>query len=129
MRNLTNYDDQFILDLIKQVKGNPYKCTANVQYAVGFNKLIPMLVIYQDISEGWDHEYSTIFCEKADAVNFCSDNCISIEGLRAMQEYYDSVALQKSIEDIEYEQECEEYERALQAEYDWYIKARQMGWE
>ena len=60
MRNLTNYDDQFILYLIEQAKGNPYKCTANVQYSVGFNKLIPMLVIYQDASIGWNDEYVTI---------------------------------------------------------------------
>ena len=102
MRNLTNYNDQFILKLIKQVKGNPHKCTANVQYAVEFNKLIPMLVIYQDISIGWDYEYATIFCERVDTVNFCSDNCISIEDLRIMQEYYDSIAFQKNIDDIEY---------------------------
>jgi hypothetical protein len=129
MVNLTDYNDQFILDLIKQVKGNPYKCTANVQYAVGFNKLIPILVIYQDCSIDWDDEYSTIFYEKVDAVDFCDDNHISIGDLHTMQEYYDSIAIQKSIEDIEYEQECEEYERALYEEYSWYIHARQMGWE
>lgn len=129
MRNFTEYNDQFILNLVKQVKGNPYKCTANVQYAVGVNKLIPMLVIYQDISTDWDYEYATIFCERMDAVNFCSNNCISIDDLRAMQEYYDSIAIQNSIEDIEYEQECEEYERALYEEYSWYVHARQMGWE
>lgn len=129
MRNLTDYDDQFILYLIEQAKGNPYKCTANVQYSVGFNKLIPMLVIYQDASMDWDDEYATIFCEDTEAVDFCSDNCISIGDLRAMQEYYDSIAIQNGIEDIEYEQECEEYERALYEEYSWYIHARQMGWE
>ena len=129
MRNLTEYNDQFILHLIKQVKGNPYKCTANVQCAVGFNRLIPMLVIYQDVSEGWDYEYSTIFCEKVDAVNFCSDNCISLGELHAMQEYYSSVAFQKNVDDIEYELECEKYEKALYEEYSWYIHARQMGWE
>ena len=129
MRNFTNYDDQFILHLIEQVKGNPHKCTSNVQYSVGFNKLIPMLVIYQDASMDWDDEYAIIFCEDTEAVNFCSDNCISIGDLRAMQEYYDSIAIQNGIEDIEYEQECEEYERALYEEYSWYIHARQMGWE
>ena len=129
MRNLTEYNDQFILHLIKQVKGNPYKSIANVQYAVGFNRLIPMLVIYQDVSEGWDYEYSTIFCEKEDAVNFCDDNHISIGDLHAMQEYYSSVAFQKNVDDIEYELECEEYEKALYEEYSWYIYARQMGWE
>ena len=129
MKNLTTYNDQFILGLIKQVKGNPYKCTANVQYAVGSNKLIPMLVIYQDISLDWDYEYATIFCERVDAVNFCDDNHISIDDLHAMQEYYDSVAFQKNIDDIEYELACEEYERDLYEEYSWYIHARQMGWE
>lgn len=129
MVNLTKYHDLFILHLIKQVNGNPYKCTANVQYAVGINRLIPMLVIYQDCSTDWDYEYSTIFCEKVDAVNFCSDNCISINDLHSMEEYYDSIAIQNGIEDIEYEQECEEYEEALYEEYSWYIKARQMGWE
>ena len=129
MVNLTNYDDQFILDLIKQVKGNPYKCTVNVQYAVKGNSLIPVLVIYQDCSIDWNDEYSTIFCEKVEAVNFCDDSHISIDDLHAMQEYYDSIAIQDSIEDIEYEQECEEYERALYEEDSWYIHARQMGWE
>ena len=129
MRNLTDYNDQFILDLIKQVNGNPYKCTANVQYAVRFNKLIPMLVIYQDISIGWDDEYATIFCERVDDVDFCDNNHISIDDLHTMQEYYDSIAIQNSVEDIEYEQECEEYERALYEEYSWYVHARQMGWE
>jgi hypothetical protein len=100
-----------------------------VQYAVGFNKLIPVLVIYQDYGIGWDDEYATIFCEDTEAVDFCSDNCISIDDLRAMQEYYDSIAIQNGIEDIEYEQEYEEYERALYEEYSWYIHARQMGWE
>jgi hypothetical protein len=129
MRNLTEYNDQFILNLIGQAKGNPYKCTANVQYAVKGNNLIPVLVIYQDCSIGWDDEYSTIFCEKVDAVDFCDDNHISIDDLHTMQEYYDSIAIQNSIEDIEYEQECEEYERALYEEYSWYVHARQMGWE
>ena len=44
-----------------------------------------------------------------------------------MQEYYASVAFQKNVDDIEYELECEEYEKALYEEYSWYIHARQMG--
>ena len=124
MRNLTEYNDQFILSLIEQVKGNPYKCTANVQYAVGFNKLIPMLVIYQDYSTGWDYDDRQIFCETKEAVDFCLDNCMTLEDLKAMQEYYDTVALQHGIDDAEYEKECEEYEQALYEEYSWYIQAR-----
>ena len=129
MRNFTNYNDQLILHLIGQVKGNPHKCTANVQYAVGFNKLIPMLVIYQDYSTGWDYDERQIFCETTEAVDFCLDNCMTLEDLKAMQEYYDTVGFQHAIDDAEYEKECEEYEQALYEEYSWYIKARQMGWE
>lgn len=129
MVNLTNYNDQFILGLIKQVNGNPYKCTANVQYAVRFNRLIPVLVIYQDYSTGWDYDERQIFCENKEAVDFCLDNCMTLKDLKAMQEYYDTMALQHGIEDAEYEKECEEYEQALYEEYSWYIHARQMGWE
>ena len=128
MRNLTEYNDQFILSLIKQVKGNPYKCTANVQYAVEGNHLIPVLVIYQDINLGWDDEYATVFCERTEAVDFC-DCRMSIGNLFAMIEYYTKISFQISVNDIEYEAECEEYEAALEAEHSWYIKARQMGWE
>lgn len=129
MRNLTDYNDQFILDLIKQVNGNPYKCTANVQYAVRFNRLIPMLVIYQDYSTGWDYDDRVIFCETTEAVDFCQENYLSIEDLHAMEEYYNTAAIQHNIDDVEYEKECEEYEQALYEEYSWYIHARQMGWE
>ena len=129
MRNLTNYNDQFILGLIEQVNGNPYKCTANVQYAVRFNRLIPMLVIYQDYSTGWNYDDRVIFCETTEAVDFCQENCLSIEDLHAMEEYYNTVAIQHNIDDVEYERECEEYEQALYEEYSWYIHARQMGWE
>ena len=128
MRNLTEYNDQFILNLIEQVKGNPYKCTANVQYAVEGNHLIPVLVIYQDISLGWDDEYATVFCERKEAVDFC-DESMSIGDLFAMIEYYTETSFQANVNDIEYEAECEEYEAALEAEHAWYIKARQMGWE
>ena len=129
MRNLTEYNDQFILGLIKQVNGNPYKCTANVQYAVRFNRLIPVLVIYQDYSTGWDYDERQIFCEDKEAVDFCLGNCMTLKDLKAMQEYYNTMALQHGIEDAEYEKECEEYEQALYEEYSWYIHARQMGWE
>ena len=54
---------------------------------------------------------------------------ITEEDYKAMQEYYDTKALQHGIEDAEYERKCEEYEQALYEEYAWYIHARQMGWE
>lgn len=126
MVNLTNYDDQFILDLIKQVNGNPYKCTANVQYAVKGNNLIPVLVIYQDCSIDWDDEYSTIFCERVDAVDFCNEVGMSIFDMEAMLEYYSAEAYQQMINDLEYE---EEYEEWMAQELAWYNHARMMGWE
>ena len=126
MVNLTNYDDQFILDLIKQVKGNPYKCTANVQYAVKGNNLIPVLVIYQDCSIDWDDEYSTLFCERVDAVDFCNEVGMSIFDMEAMLEYYSAEAYQQMINDLEYE---EEYREWMAQELAWYNKARMMGWE
>lgn len=126
MVNLTNYDDQFILDLIKQVNGNPYKCTANVQYAVKGNNLIPVLVIYQDCSIDWDDEYSTIFCERLDAVDFCNEVGMSIFDMEAMLEYYSAEAFQKMVNDLEYE---EEYEEWMAQELAWYNHARMMGWE
>ena len=124
MRNLTEYNDQFILSLIEQVNGNPYKCTANVQYAVEGNHLIPVLVIYQDNSKDWDIDDAVLFCERTEAVDFCLDNCMTLADLCVMQEYYDTVALQHCIDDAEYEKECEEYEQALYEEYSWYIHAR-----
>ena len=129
MRNLTEYNDQFILSLIKQVKGNPYKCTANVQYAVEGNHLIPVLIIYQDFSQDWDYDDRCIFCKRTSAVEFCGDNMLSIEDLSIMVDYYDNVSFQKNVNDIEYEMECEEYEQSLVAELAWYNHARQMGWE
>jgi len=132
MKNLTTYDDRFILNLIKQVDGNPYKCTANVQYAVEGNNLIPVLVIYQDISLDWDDKYATVFCERTETVNFCDEN-MSIGDLFAMIEYYTKISFQANVNDIEYEAECEEYDeqyyQALQEELSWYLKARQNGWE
>ena len=128
MRNLTEYNDQFILNLIKQVKGNPYKCTANVQYAVEGNHLIPVLVIYQDNSKDWDIDDAVLFCERTEAVDFCNES-MSIGDLFTMIEYYTKISFQANVNDIEYEAECEEYEAALEAEHSWYIKARQMGWE
>lgn len=129
MRNLTEYNDQFIQSLIEQAKGNPYKCTANVQYAVEGNHLIPMLVIYQDNGIGWDIDDAVLFCKRTETVDFCDEMHIHIEDLLAMTEYYTKISLQKNVNDIEYEAECKEYEAALEAEYSWYIKARQMGWE
>ena len=126
MVNLTNYDDQFILDLIKQVNGNPYKCTANVQYAVKGNNLIPVLVIYQDCSIDWDDEYSTIFCERVDAIDFCNEVGMSIFDMEAMLEYYSAEAYQQMINDLEYE---EEYREWMAQELAWYNHARMMGWE
>lgn len=128
MRNLTEYNDQFILSLIEQAKGNPYKCTANVQYAVEGNHLIPVLVIYQDNSYGWDIDDAVLFCERTEAVNFC-DECMSIEDLFAMVDYYEKISFQNIVNDIEYELGCEEYEQAMLEEYSWYIHARRMGWE
>ena len=132
MRNLTEYNDLFILNLIKQVKGNPYKCTANVQYAVEGNHLIPVLVIYQDNSKDWDIDDAVLFCERTEAVDFC-DESMSIGDLFDMIEYYTKISFQANVNDIEYETECEEYDeqyhQALQEELSWYLKARQMGWE
>ena len=128
MRNLTEYNDQFILNMIEQVKGNPYKCTANVQYAVEGNHLIPVLVIYQDNSIGWEIDDAVLFCERTEAVDFC-DERMSIGDLFAMIEYYTKISFQANVNDIEYEIAAEDYAKALQEEYSWYIKARQMGWE
>lgn len=126
MRNLTDYNDQFILDLIKQVNGNPYKCTANVQYAVRFNRLIPVLVIYQDYSIGWDCDDRVIFCKDTAIIDFCDEMCISISDADNMLDYYSTVEFQKTVNDIEYE---EEYDEWLYQEFAWYSHARQMGWE
>lgn len=129
MRNLTEYNDEFILSLIKQSGGNPWKCTANVQYAVEFNRLVPVLVIYQDYSVDWDNDDRCIYCEEIAALDFCEAWHINTVDLDAMIEYYNKVAFQKAVDEIEYEMECEKYEQALLEEYNWYIKARQMGWE
>lgn len=126
MVNLTNYDDQFILDLIKQVNGNPYKCTANVQYAVKGNNLIPVLSIYQDNSTDWDVDDVILFCERVDAVDFCNEVGMSIFDMEAMLEYYSAEAYQQMINDLEYE---EEYREWMAQELAWYNKARMMGWE
>lgn len=126
MVNLTNYDDQFILDLIKQVNGNPYKCTANVQYAVKGNNLIPVLSIYQDNSTDWDVDDVILFCERVDAVDFCNEVGMSIFDMEAMLEYYSAEAFQQMVNDLEYE---EEYEEWMAQELAWYNHARMMGWE
>lgn len=129
MRNLTEYNDQFILNLIKQNNGNPWKCTANVQYGVEYPRIVPFLIIYQDYSEDWDIDDRVIFCEKVEALDFCGQMHITIDDLNAMVEYYSAEEFQQMVNDLEYEAECIKHEKALQAEYDWYIKARQMGWE
>jgi hypothetical protein len=126
MVNLTNYDDQFILDLIKQVNGNPYKCTANVQYAVKGNNLIPVLSIYQDNSTDWDVDDVILFCERVDAVDFCNEVGMSIFDMETMLEYYSAEAYQQMINDLEYE---EEYREWMAQELAWYNHARMMGWE
>lgn len=126
MVNLTNYDDQFILDLIKQVNGNPYKCTANVQYAVKGNNLIPVLSIYQDNSTDWDVNDVILFCERVDAVDFCNEVGMSIFDMETMLEYYSAEAYQQMINDLEYE---EEYREWMAQELAWYNHARMMGWE
>ena len=126
MVNLTNYNDQFILDLIKQVNGNPYKCTANVQYAVRGNNLIPVLEIYQDNSTDWNVNDAILFCERVDAVDFCNEVGMSIFDMEAMVEYYSAEAYQQMINDLEYE---EEYSEWMAQELAWYNKARMMGWE
>ena len=125
MRNLTEYSDQYILDLIEDCNANPYKCTANVQWTVGFNKLIPVLCIYQDSSIDWDNDDRCIFCEQTALIDLCEEMCMSIWDAKAMLEYYSKQSFQKNVNDIEYEIECEEYEAALEAEHSWYIK----GWE
>lgn len=126
MVNLTNYDDQFILDLIKQINGNPYKCTANVQYAVKGNNLIPVLSIYQDNSTDWDVDDVILFCERVDAVDFCNEVGMSIFDMETMLEYYSAEAYQQMINDLEYE---EEYREWMAQELAWYNHARMMGWE
>jgi hypothetical protein len=126
MVNLTNYDDQFILDLIKQVNGNPYKCIANVQYAVKGNNLIPVLSIYQDNSTDWDVDDVILFCERVDAVDFCNEVGMSIFDMETMLEYYSAEAYQQMINDLEYE---EEYREWMAQELAWYNHARMMGWE
>ena len=50
-----------------------------------------------------------------------------------MIEYYTEASFQANVNDIEFEKECEEYDeqydQALQEELNWYLKARQNGWE
>ena len=129
MKNLTEYNDQFILSLIKQVKGNPYKCTANVQYAVEGNHLIPVLCIYQDFSKDWDYDDRCIFCEQTALLDLCDWMGISPWIAHNMIDYYKEESFQKNVNDLEYEAECKKYEAALEAEHSWYIKTRQNGWE
>lgn len=139
MRNLTDYNDLFILDLIRQADGVPCKCTANTQYTVDGNNLIEVLCIYQDNSTGWDIEDAVLFCERVETVEFC-DEKMPISDLFAMVDYYKNVSFQQNINDIEYEEECaqilteelareEEYYEALQKELNWYNWARQNGYE
>lgn len=128
MRNLTEYNDQFILSLIEQANGNPYKCTATVQYAVEGNHLIPVLVIYQDNSQSWDIDDVVLFCERTAAIEFCDMN-MSIDDLFTMISYYETKSFQDAVNDIEYEIECEEYQQAMIEELAWYNHARMMGWE
>lgn len=128
MKNLTNYNSQFILSLIEQAHGNPYKCTANVQWAVEGSHIIPVLVIYQDNSQSWDIDDVVLFCERVAAIEFCDMN-MSIDDLFTMISYYETKSFQDAVNDIEYEIECEEYQQAMIAELDWYNHARMMGWE
>ena len=128
-RNLTEYNDLFIRSLIKQANGNPYKCIASVQYSIEGDHFIPVLVIYQDNSIGWDIDDGVIFCERTAAVDFCDETNMSIDDFFTMVNYYENEAFQMEVNDIEYEVEWEEYENVLQEEYNWYLKARQMGWE
>lgn len=97
MKNLTTYNDQFILGLIEQVKGNPHKCTANVQYAVGKTRLIPVLVIYQDYSTDWNYDDRPIFCEEVSTIEFCDEFNISLNDLATMVKYYDEVSFQDCV--------------------------------
>lgn len=129
MKNLTNYNSQFILSLIEQAHGNPYKCTANVQWAVEGSHIIPVLVIYQDNSQSWDIDDAVLFCERTTAIDFCDEFMLTIDDLFTMVNYYENISFQKEVNDIEYEVECEEYEQALMEELAWYNHARQMGWE
>jgi hypothetical protein len=75
----------------------------------------------------WNNDYHSLIGYEHSL--FLETMGITEEDYKAMQEYYDTVALQHGIEDAEYERECEEYEQALYEEYSWYIHARQMGWE
>ena len=129
MRNLTEYSDLYILSLMEDINANPHKSTANVQYAVSFNKLIPVLCIYQDFSQDWDYDNRCLFCEQTALLDLCEEMHMSVWDAKAMIEYYSEHSFPMNIEELEYEKECEEYETALQEEYSWYIKARQMGWE
>lgn len=119
MRNKSKYNDQFILGLIKQVNGNPYTCTAFEQYAVVGNHIVPVLMICQD---DVDADEAILFCERTEAVDFCDGN-MTIGDLFAMVYYYEKISFQKNVNDIEYEDECKEYEAALQKQYSWYKTA------
>ena len=121
MRNLTDYNDQFILSLIEQLNVNPYRCAANVQYAVAGNHLIPVLAIYQDNSLDWDIDDAVIFCERTAAVDFCDEVNMSIDDFFAMVNYYEKVAFQKEVNDIEFEIEHDNYliERYCEDEWLW----------
>ena len=129
MRNLTEYSDLFILGLMEDINANPHKSTATVQYAVSFNKLIPVLCIYQDFSEDWDDDDRCIFCEQTALLDLCDELHLSVWDANNMIEYYTKISFQKTINDIEYEMEWEEYEQAMADELAWYNYARQMGWE
>lgn len=133
MRNFTNYSDQYILSLMEDCNANPHKTTANVQYAVGFNKLIPVLCIYQDFSQDWDYDDRCIFCEETALLDFCDEMHTSLWDMKAMLDYYAEPAFQANVNDIEYEDECIELDRLhdkwMAEELAWYNHARMMGWE
>jgi hypothetical protein len=129
MKNLTDYSDQYILSLMEDANANPHKCTANVQYAVSSNKIVPVLCIYQDFSKDWDYDDRCIFCEQTALLDLCDWMGISLWIAHNMVDYYKEESFQNNVNDLEYEVECEEYEAALEAEHSWYIKARQNGWE
>lgn len=119
MKNLTDYNNDYLLDIIRGLGGNPHKCTVSVQYAVVGNSLIPVLSIYEDLSKDWDIDDVIIFCERTEAVDFCDKNKMTFEDLFSRNRYYEKESFQKMVNDIEFEIEDQEYWKAVWK--DWHI--------
>lgn len=125
MKNYTIYCNSYIRSLIKSVGGTPRKCTATIEYAVDFTRVVPVITIRQDLVY--------LLWEKTALVDFCDEMNISLDDAKVMIAYYRDIAFQHAVNDIEYEEECFNRERLydewMAEELAWYNHARMMGWE